>query len=170
MYRLLSYRTNEDAARAGVLIGDRIHDLENEFKAARLRPGIDTTSLISMFKNWERSKPYLDKIAAEPKTDGCGRSLVKLAAPLQYPGVLYMAGANYVVHILEMNPGTPPDKSKTQPYFFLKTVEGTVIGPDETIHLPSYSEKVDWEVELGVVIGTRARYVEEADALKHVAG
>ena len=57
MYRLLSYRTADGATRAGMLLGDRIHDLENEFKAARLRPGIDTSSLIALFKNGERSKP-----------------------------------------------------------------------------------------------------------------
>ncbi|MCD6073627.1 MAG: hypothetical protein K0Q70_510 [Rhodospirillales bacterium] len=170
MYRLLSYRTGDGATRAGLLLGDRIHDLENEFKAARLRPGIDTSSLIALFKNWERSKPYFDKIAAEPKTDGVARAAVRLAAPLQYPGVIYMAGANYVAHILEMNPGAPPDKSKTQPFFFIKTTEGTVIGPDETVHLPSYSQKVDWEAEIAFVIGRTARHVAVDDAMDYVAG
>ena len=170
MYRLLSYRTNEGAARAGILIGDRIHDLENEFKAARLRPGIETVSLVAMFRNWDRAKPYLDKIATTHKTDGIAVSSAKIAAPLQYPGVIYMAGANYVAHILEMNPGAPPDKSKTQPYFFLKTVEGTVIGPNETIHLPSYSKKVDWEAEIAFVMGRKARDVSVEDAMDCIAG
>jgi 2-keto-4-pentenoate hydratase/2-oxohepta-3-ene-1,7-dioic acid hydratase in catechol pathway len=69
-----------------------------------------------------------------------------------------------------MNPGAPPDKSKTQPFFFLKTVEGTVIGPDETVHLPSYSQKVDWEAEIAFVIGRTARHVAVEDAMDYIAG
>ena len=170
MYRLLSYRTDAGATRAGLLIGDRIHDLENEFKAARLRPGLDTTSLIALFKAWEKWKPYFDKIAAEPKTDGMALASVKIAAPLQYPGVIYMAGSNYIDHLLEMNPGPPPDKSKTQPFFFLKTVEGTVIGTNETVHLPSYSQKVDWEAEIAFVVGRTARNVAVKNAMDYIAG
>jgi 2,4-diketo-3-deoxy-L-fuconate hydrolase len=56
-----------------------------------------------------------------------------------------------------------------EPVLFTKAIS-CLNGPNDDVRLPRGSVKSDWEVELGVVIGTRARYVEEADALKHVAG
>ena len=56
-----------------------------------------------------------------------------------------------------------------EPILFMKPTSARV-GPNDAVVLPQGSVKSDWEVELGVVIGTRARYVSEADALKHVAG
>jgi len=57
----------------------------------------------------------------------------------------------------------------TEPILFLKATT-SITGPNDGIILPKGSTKVDWEVELGVVIGTRAQYVDEANALRHVAG
>ena len=57
----------------------------------------------------------------------------------------------------------------TEPILFMKTANA-LTGPNDPVVLPRDSAKGDWEVELGVVIGTRARYVSEADALSHVAG
>jgi 2-keto-4-pentenoate hydratase/2-oxohepta-3-ene-1,7-dioic acid hydratase in catechol pathway len=56
-----------------------------------------------------------------------------------------------------------------EPVLFMK-VESCVVGPNDAVVLPQGSVKADWEVELGVVIGSKARYVSEADALSHVAG
>jgi len=57
----------------------------------------------------------------------------------------------------------------TEPVVFMKAIS-SLSGPDDPILLPKGSKKTDWEVELGVVIGTRARYVSEEQALDHVAG
>ncbi|MEK8051280.1 fumarylacetoacetate hydrolase family protein [Ideonella sp. DXS22W] len=73
-------------------------------------------------------------------------------------------GLNYADHAAESNLPIP-----AEPIVFQKTVESAV-GCNHAVVLPKGSKKTDWEVELGVVIGTRARYVDEADALKHVAG
>ena len=73
-------------------------------------------------------------------------------------------GLNYADHAAESNMPIPKE-----PIVFMKTVDSAV-GCNHAVVLPPGSVKSDWEVELGVVIGSRARYVSEADALAHVAG
>jgi 2-keto-4-pentenoate hydratase/2-oxohepta-3-ene-1,7-dioic acid hydratase in catechol pathway len=73
-------------------------------------------------------------------------------------------GLNYADHAAESNMPIPPE-----PVVFTKAVS-CIQGPNDPLMIPRGSVKTDWEVELGVVIGTRASYVEEADALAHVAG
>ena len=73
-------------------------------------------------------------------------------------------GLNYADHAAESNMPIPKE-----PIVFMKTVDSAV-GCNHAVVLPQGSVKSDWEVELGVVIGSRARYVSEAEALAHVAG
>ena len=73
-------------------------------------------------------------------------------------------GLNYADHAAESNLPIPKE-----PILFMKPISARV-GPNDPVVLPQGSVKSDWEVELGVVIGSKARYVSEADALKHVAG
>ena len=73
-------------------------------------------------------------------------------------------GLNYADHAAESNLPVP-----AEPVLFTKTTS-CIVGCNDAVVLPQGSVKSDWEVELGVVIGTKARYVSEADALKHVAG
>jgi 2-keto-4-pentenoate hydratase/2-oxohepta-3-ene-1,7-dioic acid hydratase in catechol pathway len=79
-------------------------------------------------------------------------------------GKFVAIGLNYADHAAESNMPIPKE-----PIVFLKATSCTV-GANDPVVLPQGSVKSDWEVELGVVIGSRARYVSEADALKHVAG
>ncbi|MDO8418668.1 MAG: fumarylacetoacetate hydrolase family protein, partial [Rubrivivax sp.] len=87
-----------------------------------------------------------------------------LAVPWAGMGKFVAIGLNYADHAAEA--GMPIPK---EPIVFMKTVDSAV-GCNHAVVLPQGSVKSDWEVELGVVIGTRARYVSEADALAHVAG
>jgi 2-keto-4-pentenoate hydratase/2-oxohepta-3-ene-1,7-dioic acid hydratase in catechol pathway len=73
-------------------------------------------------------------------------------------------GLNYADHAAESNMPIP-----AEPIFFTKAVS-CLQGPNDAVMIPRGSEKTDWEVELGIVIGTRASYVTEADAPTHVAG
>jgi 2,4-diketo-3-deoxy-L-fuconate hydrolase len=95
-----------------------------------------------------------------PLVDRPGR----LAPPWSGCGKFLCIGLNYVDHAAEA--GMPVPK---EPILFMKPISVRV-GPNDAVVLPQGSVKGDWEVELGVVIGTRARYVSEADALQHVAG
>ena len=73
-------------------------------------------------------------------------------------------GLNYADHAAETGATVP-----TEPVLFMKATTA-ISGPNDPIEIPRGSEKTDWEVELGIVIGTRAKYVTEDDALSHVAG
>ncbi len=92
-------------------------------------------------------------------------SLLRLGAPIARPTAVICIGMNYAAHAAESG-SEPP----TRTVIFFKH-PNTVIGPYDEVLLPPGSTKTDWEVELGVVIGTRARYLASpADALAHVAG
>jgi 2-keto-4-pentenoate hydratase/2-oxohepta-3-ene-1,7-dioic acid hydratase in catechol pathway len=79
-------------------------------------------------------------------------------------GKFICIGLNYSDHAAESGMAVPPE-----PIIFMKATSA-ICGPDDGIEIPRGSEKTDWEVELGIVIGKAAKYVEEAQALEHVAG
>ncbi len=88
----------------------------------------------------------------------------RLAVPWSGMGKFIAIGLNYADHAAES--GMPIPK---EPIVFMKTLE-CAVGANHPVVLPQGSVKSDWEVELGIVIGSTARYVSEADALEHVAG
>jgi 2,4-diketo-3-deoxy-L-fuconate hydrolase len=88
----------------------------------------------------------------------------RIAPPYAGIGKFVCVGLNYADHAAESGLPVP-----AEPVLFMKATSA-VIGCNDAVVLPQSSKKSDWEVELGVVIGTTARYVSEADALKHVAG
>ena len=79
-------------------------------------------------------------------------------------GKMVCIGLNYSDHAAETGAEVPKE-----PILFMKATTA-ICGPDDEVLIPRGSQKTDWEVELGVVIGTQARYVEEGDAMAHVAG
>jgi ureidoglycolate lyase len=111
--------------------------------------------------------------------DAAGLARIKAADPARLPvldsklrigpcvgnvGKFICVGLNYADHAAESNLPVP-----SEPILFMKATSA-IIGPNDTVVIPRNSTKADWEVELGVVIGKEARYVEEKDALNHVAG
>jgi 2-keto-4-pentenoate hydratase/2-oxohepta-3-ene-1,7-dioic acid hydratase in catechol pathway len=99
-------------------------------------------------------------IAALPVVEGDPR----LGVPVKDIGKFIAIGLNYADHAREAGLEPPPE-----PIFFTKAIS-CLTGPDDPVMIPKGAEKTDWEVELGVIIGKTCRYVEEADALGHVAG
>ena len=79
-------------------------------------------------------------------------------------GKFICIGLNYSDHAAETGAKVPPE-----PIIFMKATSA-IVGPNDPIIIPRTSEKTDWEVELAVIIGTKAKYVTEAEALNHVAG
>ena len=88
----------------------------------------------------------------------------RLSVPWHGMSKFVCIGLNYKDHAAEAKMALPKE-----PIVFLKAASA-LTGPNDPVVLPQDADKGDWEVELGVVIGTRARYVSEADALSHVAG
>ncbi len=97
-----------------------------------------------------------------PRLDPDGR---RVGPPVARPGAVLCIGMNYAAHAAESGSSPPP-----HPVMFYKA-PNTVVGPDDDVLLPRGSAKTDWEVELAVVIGRRARYLDSpAQALDHIAG
>ena len=163
-YRLVSY-ADGGAPKAGVLAGERV------VPAAPLLPGVDGSSVMGILRAWDRAHPLLHAAAQKLQpSDGIALAQVKLLAPILYPGGLYCAGANYWDHLEEMAEiakrvtGKAPAMIKGKdPFFFMKTTAGSIIGTGTPARLPPFSKQVDWEAELGVVIGKTARNISEQE-------
>lgn len=89
---------------------------------------------------------------------------VRLGSPVARPSKIVCIGLNYADHAKETNAPLPPE-----PIIFMKSTT-SLAGPDDTIIIPKNSVKTDWEVELAVIIGKKASYVEVEEAMNYVAG
>jgi 2-keto-4-pentenoate hydratase/2-oxohepta-3-ene-1,7-dioic acid hydratase in catechol pathway len=107
-------------------------------------------------------------LAAAMAADAAALPLVagtpRYGVPLSGIGKIVAIGLNYEDHAIESNLPIP-----TEPVMFMKALS-SLTGPDDEVMLPQDATHGDWEVELGVIIGKTCRYVEERDALDHVAG
>jgi 2,4-diketo-3-deoxy-L-fuconate hydrolase len=142
------------------------------------RPGKEKPGMIDDEGRLRSLAGVVDDIGPELLSDKALRKLAKVDAktlplvrgeprfgvPLAGVGKFIGIGLNYADHALET--GMPIPK---EPIVFMKAIS-SLSGADDPVVLPPGSKKGDWEVELGVVIGTRAQYVSEADALDYVAG
>ncbi|MEP3209244.1 MAG: fumarylacetoacetate hydrolase family protein [Maribacter sp.] len=109
----------------------------------------------------ERLRTWLDTNADNcPKIDGNTR----LGAPLCRPSKIVCIGLNYAKHAQEAGMAIPKE-----PVLFFKA-SSAIVGPNDDVIIPRGSTKTDWEVELAVVIGKKASYVSESEAMNHVAG
>jgi 2-keto-4-pentenoate hydratase/2-oxohepta-3-ene-1,7-dioic acid hydratase in catechol pathway len=172
-YRLVSFRAGDGAPRAGIKVGERVYPVADCAKGLA-----DPNSVLGILREWDKAHPALEVAAKSVDAKG-GFALgdVTLLAPILYPGALYCAGANYWDHLEEMAEiakrvtGKAPSMQKAaDPYFFMKNTAGGIIGSGTPARLPSFSKQVDWEAELGVVIGKQCRHVSEEKAFDVVAG
>lgn len=125
----------------------------------------DLAFVLTDWPHWSVALPAkLD--GTEFEKDGLDAAMAKFRPPLAAPGKLVCIGANYHDHIAEM----PIPVTPTYPYSFLKPANNTLRGSGEPVAAPRGVEMFDWEAELAVVIGKRARHVSAADALSIVAG
>jgi 2-keto-4-pentenoate hydratase/2-oxohepta-3-ene-1,7-dioic acid hydratase in catechol pathway len=107
----------------------------------------------------------IDRLRAlDPATLPAVKGTPRIGPCVGRVGKFLCIGLNYADHAKESGAAVPKE-----PIVFMKATSA-IIGPDDEVVIPRGSEKTDWEVELGVVIGAPARYVSEADALAHVAG
>jgi 2-keto-4-pentenoate hydratase/2-oxohepta-3-ene-1,7-dioic acid hydratase in catechol pathway len=142
------------------------------------RPGKEKPGLIDEFGRLRSLAGIVDDITPAQLSDAALRKLQKIdpaslplvrgaprfGVPLAGIGKFIAIGLNYRDHAIETGMAIPPE-----PIVFSKAIS-CLSGPDDAIMLPPGSKKTDWEVELGVVIGKLARYVDEAEALDYVAG
>jgi 2-keto-4-pentenoate hydratase/2-oxohepta-3-ene-1,7-dioic acid hydratase in catechol pathway len=102
--------------------------------------------------------------AVKPETLPVVAAGTRLGPCVAGTGKFICIGLNYADHAAESGMAVPPE-----PVIFMKATSA-ICGPNDPIIIPRGSQKTDWEVELAVIIGTKAKYVSEADAMAHVAG
>lgn len=136
----------------GVLIGEKRYDVSSivtDYNEAFF----EENGLVKLKKAIE-SNPSL------PEVDDS----VRLGSPVARPSKIICIGLNYVDHCAETGAPIP-----TEPIIFFKSTTA-LCGPNDDLVIPKNSEKTDWEIELAFVVGKKASYVEEADAMDYVAG
>ena len=109
----------------------------------------------------ERLKQFVEKNKAQLKELPAN---TRLGSPIARPSKIVCIGLNYIDHARETKATPPPE-----PVIFMKSTTA-LVGPNDDIVIPKDSKKTDWEVELALVIGKKASYVDEAEALSYVAG
>jgi 2,4-diketo-3-deoxy-L-fuconate hydrolase len=131
-------------------------------KSGQLR---DLSSHVKDLNGDAYSPATLKKLAAlDPDSLPTVSGKPRLGPPVTGISKFVAIGLNYVDHAKETGNPIPPE-----PIFFLKA-NTSLSGPNDAVEKPRGSTKLDWEVEIAAIIGTRAKYVSEADALNHVAG
>eukprot|EP00003_Mantamonas_plastica_P014982 TRINITY_DN25674_c0_g1_i1.p1 TRINITY_DN25674_c0_g1~~TRINITY_DN25674_c0_g1_i1.p1 ORF type:complete len:282 (-),score=36.10 TRINITY_DN25674_c0_g1_i1:112-957(-) len=125
----------------------------------------DLSGLINDLDPETISSETFAKIAAiDPESLPVVDGTPRIGACVGKPGKYICIGLNYSDHAAEAGMELPPE-----PIVFFKATSA-VCGPNDTVEIPRGATKTDWEVELGIVIGKHAKYVDEADALDYVAG
>lgn len=132
------------------------------------RAGGRARDVAGLFDDWAMNAGLLARAAAMADPVDAVPDGPRLA-PILYPGKVLCAGANYYRHIAEM--GVEDVRKEAQRlFFFFKPPRNAVVGEGATVHMPLDTKAFDWEVELAVVIGRRARAVPVEAAMDHVAG
>jgi 2-keto-4-pentenoate hydratase/2-oxohepta-3-ene-1,7-dioic acid hydratase in catechol pathway len=130
-----------------------------------LRPVLDGADLDAAFFAGGGLATVAEAVSAGTLEELSGAADLRVGAPVARPGKVVCIGLNYRDHAEETGAAIP-----AEPVVFMKD-PSTVVGPFDTVLVPIGSTKTDWEVELGVVIGARARYLGSPDESRaHVAG
>ena len=139
--------------KTGIIINDEYYDT-SVFGQDYNEHFFETDGLNRLQKFIESNKDQLSKVSKD----------VRLGCPVTRPSKIICIGLNYADHAKETKANIP-----SEPIIFFKSTTA-LCGPNDDVIIPKNSKKTDWEVELAVVIGKKASYVEEAEALNYVAG
>src|SRR5688500_1297738 len=169
--KLVRFSVNGGSTRLGMLQGDRIADLQASVAGSLTRRGVVRAQDIAAALVPQSTRGFLEGGAATAEAVNAVREWVtvpassaRLHAPIHDPGKFICIGLNYRDHAEETNNPIP----KEPPIFAKWAV--SILDPGEPILRPRGSKQLDWEVELGVVIGRTARFVTREQALDHVWG
>lgn len=180
--RLCRFALDDDVALTGYFMDDHVVPLDQAIEAFTEAMDLellilDTDDLIGLLPPsgrshraaWELSK-WVEGLDEEALSElSVPLHEVRLLPPIERPGKILMLARNYPEHSVEVG-DIAAERAETFPYVFLKPGT-TVSGSGDPIVIPNISpDGIDWECELGVVIGQTCRGASEADALKYVAG
>jgi 2-keto-4-pentenoate hydratase/2-oxohepta-3-ene-1,7-dioic acid hydratase in catechol pathway len=180
--RLCRFRL-EDLTLAGFYADDRVVPIDQAAEAYAQEEGKEldlgaTDDLLDLlppdgfgFAAARELAAWVDDLSW-PRLEGLALPLeaVKLLVPVPRPPKILLLAGNYAAHVAERG-GSAAERVETFPYVFLKPPSTTLTHPGDPIVIPKVSpDHIDWECELGVVIGRRCRRVGESEALGYVAG
>lgn len=187
-FRLGTFSVAGGAPFAGIEVEGKALDLRT---AAELK-GAET--ILGVLEHWAENFPVLQRLAVALRSGGDDRAVavtdLRFHPPVNLPRNIYCSGANYKKHVVdiivaqamvETQNMTPEERhafgtrkmddriAKGTPYFFCKP-QSAITGPFDPVVIPSDITTADWELELGVIIGRRARRVSRERALDYIAG
>jgi 2,4-didehydro-3-deoxy-L-rhamnonate hydrolase len=180
-FSLGTFADGQSGPFPGIVVNDRVYDTRTVLPAAT------TTSLL--LADWDASLDALQSLADAPEGDGRPVGELTVLAPVQPPGQIFGAGANYREHVIQITVAHRLGKADAteeelreqaaremderaahgEPYVWVG-VPSAISGPYDDVILPSLGENHDWELELGVIIGRETREVSRDEALDNVAG
>lgn len=150
--KLIRYGTiNQE--KPGIIINDEYYDVSPLFEDYNESFFVNK-GLVKLEIAIKEDNPAIKKIS----------SIVRLGCPVSKPSKIVCIGLNYADHVKETGVASP-----AEPVIFFKSTTA-IIGPNDDIIIPKNSTKTDWEVELAIVIGKRASYVDVENALEYIAG
>ncbi len=138
--------------KPGILIGEKRWDVSSIVA--------DYNEVFFEENGLEKLKKAIENNTSFPQVD----DTVRLGSPVARPSKIICIGLNYVDHCVETGAPIP-----TEPIIFFKSTTA-LCGPNDDLVIPKNSEKTDWEIELAFVVGKKASYVDEANAMDYVAG
>src|SRR5690349_4157103 len=169
--KLVRFSANGHAPRVGLLQGDRIADLQASVAATLTRRGVVRAAEIAASLVPASTRQFLeggaasqDAVAGITEWVTVPAASARLHAPIADPGKFICIGLNYSDHAAETGNAIPKE-----PPIFAKW-PNAIVDPGDPILRPRGSKALDWEVELGVVIGKPARFVSKDKALDYVWG
>jgi len=159
--KLVTYKPRGASAQFGAIVDDKVINLADASNGAL------PNDMLAFLEMGEAGLKIAKKVATKKAAADQGVAVadVKLLSPITNPNKVIAIGLNYIDHIKESNAAVPKI-----PIMFTKYTSSIVGNGDEVRWDPTLSEKVDWEVELAVVIGKSAYRVSEEDAFDYVVG
>ncbi len=172
--RLLTFVPAPGAApRVGLLRpGGEIADVAEEARLGKRSLPFDPGDMLSLVGSGEAGLAELRDLARDPRGGGLDPGAVRLLAPIPRPRKnVFCVGWNYLEHFQEGEKWRQAKQDLPEHPVFFSKATSAVNGPFDPIPFdPRVSEQVDWEAELGVVVGRPGRNIAEADAMRHVFG
>ncbi len=185
VFKLGMFAKQDGKGFPAIVLGDDTIDLaqaHDAYRASGRKTLGRTDSIDGLLENWDANFAVLQEIVAFLEKDGRKPGAGKVASlralpPVARPGKMFYAAQNFQEHVDEMiRAGMSPkddhwkgEKAKTKPYLFLKA-PSCLAGANDDIEIPRGLNKIDWEAEIGCVIGKRGKHIKAERALDHIAG
>lgn len=192
-FALCTFLGPNGSKTAGICIDDTVWSITNLAQAdgAGAKP-LAGSSVMDILEDWSASLETLHRYAAIARggsIPGLAMASLNLRSPLEFPRQVFCTGANYRKHVVDLtvDMGVGPEgldsdglrawatemmemrAKEGEPYSFTKPVSA-IAGPNDPLVVPATTTKLDWEIELGVVIGRGGYNIPLANAMDHVAG